>query len=348
MLGAATSDPKAVSPVVAQKRPQAALNLAIFIFDGVQIIDYTGPYEAFGHVYSDRKPLFNIYTVAQKADAITTAMGMSVNPKYTFETAPAPDVLLIPGGHVDAVVSDGNVIKWIQDKAKNAAVTMSVCNGAFMLAKAGLLDGLEATTTFGLIPKLMEEAPKTKVVDNKRFVDNGRIVTAAGLSSGIDCSLHIIERLFGKGMAQMAALAMEYNWDADSQFVRAALADRYMQFDYDVRVREGGWKPLIREGSRDHWKNQWELTTDISASDILESVNKTIANARESKPLGSKWTQVDMESLENSMQSVWQFADEQGDVWKGIVRVESQSKRTNQFVLTVTAHRENSVSQGRE
>ena len=120
-----------------------------------------------------------------------------------------------------------------------------------------MLDGLEATTTSNLIPYLREEAPKTRVVDDRRFVDNGKIITAAGLSSGIDGSLHVIERLFGSGTAQMAALGMEYNWDPDSKFVRAALADKYMRFNYEVRVSEGGWQPLSREGNTDQWENRW-------------------------------------------------------------------------------------------
>ena len=165
-------------------------NLAILIFDGVQIIDYTGPYETFGHAYSNDGPAFNIYTVSEKTNSITTAMGMSVNPKYSFENAPKPDVLLVPGGDVNGQLENAVVIKWIKDRAKDAEIVLSVCNGAFILAKAGLLDGLEATTTSGLIASLRQTAPNVRVVDDRRFVDNGKIITAAGLSSGIDGSLH--------------------------------------------------------------------------------------------------------------------------------------------------------------
>ena len=231
----ASSPGKSRNPPVVQQKA-VPRNLAILIFDGVQIIDYTGPYETFGHAYADDGPAFNIYTVSEKAGPITTAMGMTVTPNYSFENVPRPDVLLIPGGGVKDQVANANVIKWVQDKSKDAEVVMSVCNGAFILAKAGLLDGLQATTTAGLIPMLREAAPKTKVVDDRRFVDNGKIITTAGLSSGIDGSLHVIERFFGRGTAQMAALGMEYNWDTESKFVRAALADKYMRFNYDVKV----------------------------------------------------------------------------------------------------------------
>ena len=324
----------------------APRNLAILIFDKVQIIDYTGPYETFGHAYSNDGPLFNIYTVAEKTGPITTAMGMSVNPKYTFDSAPRPDVLLIPGGGVEDQLSNANVIKWIQDKAKDAEVVMSVCNGAYILAKAGLLDGLEATTTAGLISGLREAAPKTRVVDDKRYVDNGKIITTAGLSSGIDGSLHLIERLAGRGTAQMAALGMEYNWDPESKFVRAALADKYMKFNYDVKVLEGGWKPLSREGSLDYWENKWAVAIDTSAAELLESINSVIANSKTyGGPAPAKWIRQDEASTRNATTSHWRFTDSKGGVWSGVVRVEPVVGERNRYMLSVKIARNNSSAQ---
>jgi putative intracellular protease/amidase len=326
------------NPIQKLDQPQAKAqrNLAILIFDGVQIIDYTGPFETFGHVYSGDTPAFNIYTVSEKTNAITTSMGMSVNPKYSFENAPEPDVLVVPGGGVNGQVENANVIRWIQEKSKRAEIVMSVCNGAYILAKAGLLDGLEATTTAGLIPGLRIAAPKTKVVDDKRFVDNGKILTTAGLSSGIDGSLHVIERLFGKGTAQLAALGMEYNWDPDSKFVRAALADRYMRFNYDVKTLEGGWLPLSRTGSRDQWENKWSVTTESSAGEILESVNSTIAN---NKVYGeasenAKWTR-NADARKGATQSWWHFNDEKGAAWDAEVSVTPNAGAQKQFTLSV-------------
>jgi len=323
-----------------QQKP-APRNLAILIFEGVQIIDYTGPYETFGHTYSNDGPAFNIYTVSEKTSAITTAMGMSVNPKYSFENAPEPDVLLVPGGNVEGQLQNQNVIKWIQNKAKGAEIVMSVCNGAFILAKAGLLDGLKATTTANLIPRFREAAPKTTVVDDQRFVDNGKIITTAGLSSGIDGSLHVIEKLFGRGTAQMAALGMEYNWDPESKFVRAALADKYMRFNYDVKVLAGGWKPTSRVGSRDWWENKWAVATESSAAELLETVNKTIA---ENKTYGSqhvKWARTGGDSKSTS-ESLWSFTDEKGALWNGVVHVEPVAGERNRFLLSVKIARNNS------
>ncbi len=323
------------APSVPEAPKPAARNLAILIFDGVQIIDYTGPFETFGHVYSADGPAFNIYTVSEKTSPITTAMGMSVNPKYSFENAPAPDVLLVPGGGVNPSLENPTVIKWVQDTARKAELVMSVCNGAFILARAGLLDGLEATTTAGLIPLFREAAPKTRVVDDRRFVDNGKIITTAGLSSGIDGSLHVIERLFGKGTAQMAALGMEYNWDPESKYARAALADKYMQFNYEVKVSPGGWRPLSREGGRDEWENKWSVTSEVSAAEILESVNSAIAGNKIYGKSGVKWTRVDAGASKNALQSLWRFTDEKGAAWNGSARIEPVTGERNRYLLSV-------------
>jgi transcriptional regulator GlxA family with amidase domain len=183
------SEAAALKQAAAEKR----LRLAVLLFDGVQIIDYTGPWEVFGHASIHNRPAFEIYSVSQTAAPLTTNMGMSVNPTYTFANAPAPDVILLPGGNVRPQLSNTAVLAWIQDSSRKARVVFSVCNGAFFLAKAGLLDGLEATTFAHLIPQLKEAAPKARIVSDRRFVDNGKIVTAAGLSSGIDGALHVIE-----------------------------------------------------------------------------------------------------------------------------------------------------------
>lgn len=339
----ASAQAEKAAPGAQPQSKSSPRNLAILIFDGVQIIDYTGPYETFGHVYNNDAPAFNIYTVSEKTNAITTSMGMSVNPKYSFENAPSPDVLLIPGGDVRGQLDNPAVIKWVQDKAQGAEIVLSVCNGAFILAKANLLDGLEATTTAGLIPRLREAAPKVKVVDDRRFVDNGKFITAAGLSSGIDGALHVIERLFGRGTAQMAALGMEYNWDADSKYVRAALADKYMRFNYDVKVLDGGWKPLSRAGTTERWENTWAVVSESSAADILESVNSTIAaNKTYGGQASIKWARVDRASHKSATQSSWRFTDEKGAAWNGVVRVEPVAGKANHFTLSVKIARGNS------
>jgi len=241
-----------------------AKNVAILLFPGVQIIDYTGPWEVLGHARIDGKPAFKIYSVAETASPFDTAMGMTVIPSYTIAKAPKPDILVLPGGNVDPQLSNEGIIRWIRESAKTAEVVLSVCNGAFFLAQAGLLDGLEATTFAGMIDDLQRSAPKTKVVRDKRFVDNGKIITSAGLSSGIDGALHVIEKLYGKGTAQLAAVGMEYDWRPDSGWARASLADMQL-FPAFAAVGEYPRRVVKHEGTKDRWETSWKVTTTASA-----------------------------------------------------------------------------------
>lgn len=299
------------------ERPKPApRNLAILLFEGVQIIDYTGPYEVFGHAVTPDGPAFQIYTVAEKPGPITTAMGMSVNPRYTFADAPKPDVLVLPGGDVNAHFDNPAVMRWIKDSSKDAEVVLSVCNGAFFLAKAGLLDGLEATTFAGLIDELRATAPKTKVVTDRRFVDNGKFVTSAGLSSGIEGSLHVIEKLLGKGYAQRVALGLEYNWQPDGNWARAALPDRLVQVNTKDGLRV---EPLVTQGTVDRWEKQWAVTTDQKPADYLATVNQALET-------GNKWTRE---------AGGWTFKDPEGRAWNGTAVVEPLSPGKLKLTLKI-------------
>ncbi len=253
-------------------------NVAVLLFPGVQIIDYTGPWEVLGHARVDGKKAFRIYSVGETTSPLETAMGMTVIPSYDLARAPRPDVLVIPGGNVGPQLDHAALIRWIQDSAKTAEVVLSVCNGAFFLAQAGLLDGLEATTFAGMIDDLKTAAPKTKVVRDKRFVDNGKIITAAGLSSGIDGALHVIEKLYGKGTAQIAAVGMEYDWRPDSGWARASLADEHLDAGYQV-ANEYPRTLLRYEGTRDRWEASWKIRTDGGAAAFLARLDKAFADS---------------------------------------------------------------------
>jgi putative intracellular protease/amidase len=318
-------------------------NVAILIFNGVQIIDFTGPYETFGHAYWATQPVpFNIYTVAESSDAVTTAMGMSVNPKYTIDNSPVPDILVVPGGRVQSAIDSPKVMKWIQDSAKNSEIVMSVCNGAFILAKAGMLDGLQVTTTATLIEQLKQIAPKATVVSDKRFVDNGKIVTTAGLSSGIDGSLHIIERLYGRGTAEMAALGMEYNWDPDSTYARAALADKYMPGRFDIQSVTNSWVPVDRSGGVDHWVSKWSATSEASPADLLEQVDASFSRSDYFPRVRNiKWVKQSEQKSSDSASSLWSFADEQGNPWSGVASVDPVAGKPNTYIVTVKVNRLN-------
>jgi putative intracellular protease/amidase len=253
-------------------------NVAILLFPGVQIIDYTGPWEVLGHAQVDGKRAFQIYSVAETTSPFDTAMGMTVIPSYAFARAPKPDILVLPGGNVDPQLSNEGLIRWVRETAKSADVVLSVCNGAFFLAEAGLLDGLEATTFAGMIDDLQRSAPKTKIVRDKRFVDNGKIITSAGLSSGIDGALHVIEKLYGRGTAQLAAVGMEYDWRPESGWARASLADMRL-YPAFAAVREYPRRVVKHEGTTDRWETSWKVTTNASAQALLENVDKAFGDA---------------------------------------------------------------------
>ena len=313
-------------------------NVAILLFDGVQIIDYTGPYETFGHVYAFDQPApFNIYTVAEHAGAITTAMGMSVNPKFSIENAPRADLLIVPGGDVSAALNSRKLIEWLTATSRDAEIVMSVCNGAFILAKAGLLDGLEATTTAFLTERLKAAAPRTRVNANVRFVDNGKIITTAGLSSGIDGSLHVIERLYGRGTAESAALSMEYNWDPNSTYARAALADKYLPNTYNIESVAKTWLVVSREGGVDHWQSQWSVTSSAAPSELLQHVEEAFSH-RDYFPRAPQvsWQRLSERQSPQELRSLWRFHDEEGGPWDGRVSVQRVAGQADAYLVSVS------------
>src|SRR5438477_4516651 len=192
--------------------------VAVLVFNYAEDIDFTAPIEVLGHTGAQ------IFTVAATTDPINTVFGLHIRPDFDLAHAPAADLILIPGGGVNATAKNDAVLSWLNEPAPKTRYLMSVCYGAFILAKAGLLDGLTATATSSLIDQLAEVAPKTRVV-RERYVDNGKIITTAGLSAGIDGALHLIDREFGRPAAEQIARGIEYRWEPASKWTRSALAD---------------------------------------------------------------------------------------------------------------------------
>lgn len=188
-------------------------NTAILIFDEVEVLDFAGPFEVFAVTdeLSDYQRL-NVYTVAREAKPVSCRNGLSVNPDYSIENAPTPDILIVPGGDgTRAVMGQDDVIAWILKSAMTAEKILSVCSGALVLAKAGLLKGLRATTHHQVFDTLESIAPETEIVKGQRFIDNGKIATSAGISAGIDLSLYVIEQLFGAEISDSTADYIEYS-----------------------------------------------------------------------------------------------------------------------------------------
>lgn len=191
-------------------------NVGILIFPDVELLDFCGPYEAFTASRLDGERCFNTFTVAESMEPVNAAAGLKFLPDFTLESAPHIDVLVVPGGQgTRREIDNPAMIEWIKGIAGSAELTTSVCTGSFLLGKAGLLEGGSATTHWGSIERMRETFPNVEVLQDVRFVDDGAIVSSAGVSAGIDMSLHVIERLCGVDAAQSSARLMEYDyWQA--------------------------------------------------------------------------------------------------------------------------------------
>jgi transcriptional regulator GlxA family with amidase domain len=187
-------------------------NVAILIFDDVEVLDFAGPFEVFAVTDELRAgSAYRVFTVAGSVSPVRARNGLTVVPDFSCASNPAPDLLVVPGGFgTRALLRSSELIQWIREQAAAAELTMSVCTGSLLLAKAGLLDGLRATTHHEVLDLLRELAPASTVLSDERFVDNGRILTAAGVSAGIDCALHVVERQLGIAAADATVRYMEY------------------------------------------------------------------------------------------------------------------------------------------
>lgn len=189
-------------------------NVAIVIFDEVEVLDFCGPFEVFA-VTGQRNGGagdFKVYTVAEKSEPVIARNGLSVNPSYTLTDCPKPDILLVPGGYGTRKEMNNTVLTgWISEQFSSLELLLSVCTGSLVLAKAGLLEGLSATTHYRAMDELRAVAPNTTICPDDRYVDNGKVVTSAGISAGIDMSLHIVSRLLGAEKAAETAQHMQYD-----------------------------------------------------------------------------------------------------------------------------------------
>lgn len=189
-------------------------NVGIFIFDNVEVLDFAGPFEVFG-ITGQRtgEGNFRVFTVAEKAGPVRAVNGLSINPDYSFADTPSMEIVVIPGGMgTRPLLKNEAVLEWVRKANSQAELTLSVCSGALVLARAGLLDNKEATTHHGCLDLLQEISPSVTVHADRRFLDNGNIITSAGISAGIDMSLYVIARLLGREQARETARYMEYVW----------------------------------------------------------------------------------------------------------------------------------------
>lgn len=198
---------------------ESELTVGIFIFDHVEVLDFCGPFEVFSVARSLSKlgnshKLFEAVTIAEEEKIITCYGGLQVKPQATIKNHPPLDILVVPGGGVREALSHSHVLEWISQQNQQARLITSVCTGAYLLAESGLLNQHSATTHWFWIEDMRQKYPAVKVLADTRIVDEGHIITSAGISAGIDMSLHVVSRLYGEEVAAQTARGMEYEWSA--------------------------------------------------------------------------------------------------------------------------------------
>jgi transcriptional regulator GlxA family with amidase domain len=221
------SKPTEATPETRSLKPpdKGQIPVAFLISDGAVVIDFCGPWEVFQDVMipGNEEMPFRLYTVAETSKPIRTSGGMQIVPDYTIENAPPPKVIVIPAQSQPSPA----ILDWIRNSSKTTDVTMSVCTGAFVLAKTGLLKGQSATTYHGAFGRFATQFPDVELKRGARFVENGNLATAGGLSSGIDLALRVVERYYGREAARRTAYDMEYQGEGwmnpDSNQTYAAL-----------------------------------------------------------------------------------------------------------------------------
>ena len=189
------------------------MKVVILVYEGVYLLDFVGPLEIFyDTVDEEGRPAFEVYLVSPDSNAIKAHTGMSFHADDNLESSPKADILVIPGGNLNLGSENPALANWIQSQARQAQIILSVCTGAFILADLGLLDGLQATTWFGATKALQQQYPAIHVLTGERYVDNGQIVTTAGVSAGMDGALYVVQRILGKTIAENTARFIEYEW----------------------------------------------------------------------------------------------------------------------------------------
>jgi putative intracellular protease/amidase len=315
-------------PAFADASAPPPKKVAILVFNDVALIDYSGPYEVFSHAGYD------VYAVAATKHSIRSEEGLEVVPKYSFADAPQADIVVIPGGAYEAP-SDSAAVAWIKRQNAHDEHTMSVCNGAFTLANAGLLNGLSATTTAGNILRMRHTYPQIKVVNDLRVVDNGRILTTAGLSAGIDGALHLVAVLDGEDVAQTIALMLEYNWQPNNINVRGTMADQLIP-DLDLN----GLADLVDmrlKGDKDRWETTDWFKTKLSAAELFGAVQTAFQKAyAEDGPWGPGSFYL---TSSGPLKADLHFDDRDGHHWLGTLTLEAVPSDAHRFVVRIATVR---------
>ncbi|MBV8657589.1 MAG: DJ-1/PfpI family protein [Burkholderiales bacterium] len=299
--------------------------VAILLFDGVDVIDYAGPFEVFLNAEMD------IYTVSANGAAITTEGGMKVQPTYSYANAPDADVVLIPGGNVRSIKNDAATLAWIKQHNAHHGYLMSVCNGAFTLANTGLLSGLKATTTSGNIDALRKAHADIEVLRDARVVDNDRILTTGGLSAGIDGALHMVERLQGKGQAQFIAEILEYHWQPEGSFLPGIDAFHVMHqlLGEENLTGYGHIETLVStSGDKNGWRYVWRVRSALGHAELANRIDTALADERKQMGMQAPY--------DASPNHQWRFTDSDQQAWNEQLDVADVAGESDTHLVTLS------------
>jgi len=301
--------------------------VGILIFDEVQIIDFAAPYEVFGHAR------FEIYTVSATGKPITTAMGLKVTPDHSFGSLPEMDAILVPGGDVSIIRKNKQVLSWLKAQYGKVDHVLSVCTGSNIIAESGLLNGLSATTFHRNLDDLANDFPEINVLDDQRYVDNGKIITSAGLSSGIDASLYLVSKVKGVESAKTIAMHIEYDWKQSDVFIRAAMADKHLPTNDYLWPEDAKFSNAIGFGDKDNWYRSYGVVTSKNVDKLLNVYRKAMVANTDwvSKASGAKDTVLWQKTINDNL---WQLefkvlADEEGKANKLINTLSNLSTTKN-------------------
>jgi transcriptional regulator GlxA family with amidase domain len=188
-----------------KQNDKTPVTICFYLQDGIELLDFAGPLE----VFTDAG--FKVFTVSKTKAPIRSQGVLSINPDYSIKDAPSADILVVFGGNTGPTESDPEVIGWMKSRIPQTKSYLSVCTGSFIFGRMGILDGLTATSYHTQIESMQRHFPKTKVLANTRFIDNGNVITTAGISAGIDGALHLVAKLKGNVFAKGIAQVMEYD-----------------------------------------------------------------------------------------------------------------------------------------
>lgn len=188
------------------------MNIGIYIYDNAEVLDFSGPFEVFSTASRLAGKDWDVFLISESGLLVTARGNFLIQPHYSICDHPELEVLVVVGGVHTEELEKENVISWIAKSSKDARFVASVCTGCFLLAEAGLLNGLMVTTHWEDIPDLKTRYPLLSVLENQRWVHQDKYITSGGISAGIDMSLYLLSQIASSALAEKTAIQMEYRW----------------------------------------------------------------------------------------------------------------------------------------